>query len=317
VVAPKHAVYRLIGLNAHAERKLDLYLSRRAYRRAHGRYPDLDHPVLFTEKALARKLFEERPIFCKLSDKLHAREFVAERVGGQYLPGLYGVYRRFDDIDFGRLPDRFVIKTNHGSKFVLIADGTKPFDRAGARKLVERWMRTNYYDGSREKFYRNVARKIMVEELLTERAGAPAVDYRFYVYDGAAKFFYVSYRPEASGAEAKLLAESDGRALAFFDRTCRWFPVRQTLPGMPPASPQYFETLDQRWQFPIPDNIEEMLELAGKIGQGFDFVRIDMYNPGGRVLFGEFTTIPGGGIIPFDPPSYDRFFGEPWALKLA
>lgn len=313
----KHAAYRLVGLNAWAERKLDLYLSRRAYRRAHGRYPELDHPVLFTEKVLARKLFEERPIFSWLSDKLHAREFVAGRAGDQYLPRLYGVHEHFDDIDFERLPDRFVIKTNHGSKFVLIAGGAKPFDKAGARKLVQRWMRTNYYDGSREKFYRHIVRKIMVEELLTERSGAPATDYRFYVYDGVPKFFYVSYRPEASGEEARLLAESEGRALAFFDRTCRWFPVRQKLPGTPPAPPEYFENIDKRWKFPIPANIGQMFDVVEKIGRGFDFIRVDLYNPGDRILFGEFTTMPGGGIIPFDPPSYDRFFGEPWTLRLS
>ncbi len=316
VVAPKHAAYRLVGLNPRAERKLDLYLSRRAYRHAHGRYPDLDRPFLFTEKVLARKLFEEGPIFFRLSDKLLARDFVAERAGGQYLPMLLGVHRHFDEIDFARLPERFVIKTNHGSRFVLVVDGSRPFDKAGARRLVQRWMKTNYYDGSREKFYRFVARKIMVEELLTEHSGAPAVDYRFFVYDGTPRFFYTSYRPQASGAEARLLAESDGRMLAFFDRECRRIPVRQVLPGMPPTPREYFESLDRRWPFPIPANIDEMFDVAGKMGRGFDFVRIDMYNPGGRILFGEITTIPGGGLIRFDPPAYDRLFGEPWTLRL-
>ena len=317
VTEPKLAVFGLIGLNARAERKLDLYLARRTYRKAHGRYPDLAHPILFTEKVTARKLFEQRPIFAMLSDKLLSREFVAERMGRRYLPELYGTYECFDDIDFARLPDRFVIKTNHGSHFVLIADGKKPFDRNDARRLVRRWMRTNYYAGSREKFYRYVDRKIMVEEFLEEPSGTPAIDYRFFVYDGVAKFFYASFKPDVGDEEAKVFAETGGRDLAFFDRECRRLPVRLIMPGMQPAPAAFFKNPGRLAAFPIPSNIEEMFDIAGRIGRGFDFLRVDMYNPGGRILFGEFTTLPGGGVRPFDPPSYDLIFSEPWKLKLS
>jgi hypothetical protein len=317
VMKPKLALFGLIGLNARAERKLDHYLACRTYRNAHGRYPDLAHPVLFSEKTTARKLFEQRPIFATLSDKLLSREFAAGRVGRQILPKLYGAYECFEDIDFGRLPERFVIKTNHGSHFVLIADGRKPFDRNSARRLVRRWMRTNYYDGSREKFYRYVDRKIMIEEFLEEPSGAPAIDYRFFVYDGVPRFFYVSFTPDVGAEEAKAFAETGGHDLAFFDRACRRLPVRLIMPGMPPATPAFFENPGRLAAFAIPPNIEEMFDIAGKIGQGFDFLRIDMYNPAGRILFGEFTTLPGGGVRPFDPPTYDRIFGEPWNLKLS
>jgi hypothetical protein len=316
VTKAKLAVFGLIGLSARAERRLDLYLARRTYRNAHGRYPDLAQPFLFTEKITVRKLFEQRPIFATLSDKLLSRDFVADRMGRQYLPELYGAYECFEDIDFSRLPDRFVIKTNHGSHFVLIADGKKPFDRNSARRLVRRWMRTNYYDGSREKFYRYVDRKIMVEEFLEEPSGAPAIDYRFFVYDGVPKFFYVSFKPDVSAEEAKVYAETGGRDLAFFDRACRRLPVRLIMPGMPPAPPAHFENPSRLAAFPIPANIEKLFDIVAKIGRGFDFLRIDMYNPGGRILFGEFTTLPGGGVRPFDPPSYDLVFSEPWKLKL-
>ncbi len=313
----KLALYRLIGLSPWAERKLDLFLSRRAYRKAHGRYPDLDHPVLFSEKITARKLFEQRPIFAALSDKILSRDLVAERVGGQYLPHLYQVCDRFEEIDFARLPEKFVIKTNHGSHFVLLADGRRPFDRKQARRLVETWMRTNYYLNSREKFYRSVKRKIMIEEFLEEPSGAPAVDYRFFVYDGVPEYFYVSFRPDVGAEEMKAFAETGGRALAFFDKTCQRVPVRPIMPGTPPAPQGYFDDAARLAKFPIPSNIDKILEVAGAIGRGIDFLRVDMYNPGGRILFGEFTTMPGGGVRPFDPPQFDRVFGERWALKLS
>ena len=110
----KFALYRLIGLNAWAARRLDLYLSRRAYRKVYGREPNLEHPVLFSEKITARKLFDRRAIFSTLADKVLARDFVAGRIGKQFLPELYLVCDRFEEIDFDRLPDKFVLKTNHG-----------------------------------------------------------------------------------------------------------------------------------------------------------------------------------------------------------
>ena len=317
VAKPKLAVFGLIGINPRAGRRLDHYLARRTYRNAHGRYPDLAHPVLFSEKITARKLFEQRPVFATFSDKLLSRELVASRVGRQYLPELYGTYERFDDIDFGHLPERFVIKTNHGSHFVLVVDGKKPFDRNHARRLVQRWMKTNYYDGSREKFYRHVDRKIMIEEFLQEPSGAPAIDYRFFVYDGVPEFFYASFAPDVGAEEAKAFAQTGGHDLAFFDRACRRLPVRLIMPGMAPAPRAFFEDPGRLAAFAIPPNIEAMFDMAGRIASGIDFLRVDMYNPGGRILFGEFTTLPGGGVRPFDPPGYDLIFSKPWKLKLS
>ena len=207
----KLALYRLVGLSATAERRLDLYLSRRAYRKAHGREPDLEHPVLLSEKITARKLFDRRAIFSTLADKLLTRGFVAERIGNRFLPELYFVCDRFEEIDFDRLPDRFVIKANHGSHWVLFVEDKKAFDKAAGGKLVRRWMRTNYYVNSREAFYRSIKRKILVEEFLEESSGAPVIDYKFFVYDGVAKYFSISTRRSVKGE----------RAAAFFDRACR------------------------------------------------------------------------------------------------
>ena len=101
----KRALYHLVGLNAKAEWLLDVHLSRRVYRKAFGREPNLEHPLLFSEKVVARKLFDRRPVFPMLADKLLAREFAADRIGNQFLPELYFVCDRFEEIDFERLPD--------------------------------------------------------------------------------------------------------------------------------------------------------------------------------------------------------------------
>jgi teichuronopeptide biosynthesis TupA-like protein len=300
--AAKLALYRLIGANPAAARYLDLYLSRRAYRHSYGREPDLVNPRLFSEKVMARKLFEQRPIFWMLADKLKAREFAAARIGEGYLPRLLAVAERFDDIDFTRLPQHFVIKPNHGSQWAIVNDGHKPFDIAVARKLVNSWMRTDYYWPSRERFYRQVERRVMVEECLEEPSGDPVMTYRFFVFDSVPRFYYAARKSH------------DGRVvIQHFDENCRLLPVRLVAPGY--TAEHYAARSGE--VLPVPSNIGELFELARRLGAGFDLMRVDLYDPGGRALFGEYTTLSGGGLVAFDPPEYDRIFGEMWKLALS
>jgi hypothetical protein len=288
----KILAYRLIGLNAWAARRLDIYLSLRAYRKTFGKNPNLVQPSLFSEKVTARKLFDRRPIMAQLADKLFAREFAAARIGATYLPRLLMVCERFEEIDFDRLPGKFVIKANHGTHWVLLVDDKAALDRAAARKTVNRWMKTNYYVNSREYFYRDVKPRIMVEEFLEEPSGAPVIEFRFFVYDGAVKYLTVHQSNILGGP----------RANTRFNRALEKIPSAEPLEPMP--------------ELKMPSNIEQMFDLASRLGQGFDFIRADLYTPGGRIVFGELTTLPMGGVRKMKPPGTDERFGEPWNLNL-
>ena len=301
--AIKISLYRLIGLNARTERWLDLYLTRRMYRRVFGREPDLSNPVLFSEKITARKLFERRPIFTTISDKVLVRDFVADRIGPQFLTKLHFVGERFEDIDFDSLPNEFVIKANHGCRWMSIVENKKTFDRNAARKQFRRWLRDSYHLYSREYIYKNIERRVLVEELLKESAGAPAIDYKFYVYDGVVRFVLVTRRVGKT------------RILTFFDRDGRRHEVRgvslsSAHTARPPSSQPGLAPTE------FPANFEPMAAIAAELGRGFDFMRVDLYNPGGRILFGELTPLPTGGVIAYDPPEFDRTLGEPWRLAL-
>jgi hypothetical protein len=291
--------YRSMGLTATTERHLDFYLSRRMYRRVFGREPDLVNPTLFSEKVTARKLFERRPIFTTINDKVLVRDFVAERIGPQYLSKLHFTGERFEDIDFDRLPDEFVIKANHGCHWLALVEDKKTFDREKARRRFRRWLRDSYYLYSRERMYKDIRRKIIVEEYLRESSGAPATDYKLFVYDGVVHFLRVS------------AGERDGdRNFDFFDSTGRHLRVAGISPrnrGHPPPAAKAVE---------FPANFEELSQIAGKLAQGFDFMRVDLYSPKGRILFGEMTPLPTGGVIAYDPPEFDRILGAPWRLSL-
>lgn len=303
----KLAIYGMIGRNPWAARSLDRYLARRMFRRVFGRYPDLARPVLFNEKITARKLFDQRTVFPLLADKLKMRDFIAGRLGERALPALLGVQERFDDIDFDRLPDKFVIKPNHGSHWVMVVEDKKALDRAVARRRVQGWLRTNYYVNSREVFYRDVRPKIMIEEYLQEDGGTPASDYKCYVFDGVLQFFSIGWRPSVAIQKQAV----------FFDRDGRELPVRVEYPDAVVKRPYIGEPgHDPASLPPMPANLERLIEAAEKVAKGFDFIRADLYTTSGRILVGELTSLPNGGIRAFDPPEYDRIFGNYWQLVL-
>ncbi len=302
--AARIMLYRLIGLSPWAARRLDLFLPLRAYRRRFGRKPDLGQPVLFSEKVMVRRLFDRRPVFSLLADKLRAREFAAARIGAAYLPRLLMVCDRFEEIDFDRLPDRFVIKANHGAHWVLFVEDKAALDRNAARRTVNRWLKTSYYVASREYFYKDISPRIMVEEFLKEESGAPAIEYRLYTFGGKVKFFSIQRR----------LVTGEKPTIARFTRAGARLPdpVRLSLGAaiMAPAG-----ALPGNVEFPA--NLDQILEIGDRLGQGFDFIRVDLYNPGGRIRFGEMTSLPMGGVLPFNPPICEQIFGQEWNLQLA
>jgi len=307
----KFALYKLIGLSPAGARCLDIHLSRRAFRKAFGRDPDFSHPVLFGEKVTVRKLFDRRKIFRLMADKLWVRDFIIGKLGEPFVPKLYAVYRQFEEIDFDRLPNKFVIKPNHGTHWVLFVEDKKTLDKAAARRTVNGWMRTNYYVNSREIFYRDVKPRIMVEELLEEASGKPVIDYKFFAFDGVTRFISATRR-------ATVTAD---REAAIFDRAYREIPIqvefansvykKERADSPEPAG----ETSTSRLS--LPPNIDEMIKIADALAEGFDFIRVDLYSPGGRILVGELTSLPAGGVRPFEPPEYERQFGDYWKQVLS
>jgi hypothetical protein len=275
-----------------------------------GREANLTSPILFSEKITARKLFERRPIFTTISDKVLVRDYVADRIGHEFLPKVHLVCDRFEDIDFDRLPDEFVIKANHGCRWLSIVEDKKAFDRAAARKQFRRWLRDSYHLYSREYFYKNIQRKLLIEELLKESSGTPVIDYKFFVYDGTTRFLLVTKRHFIGGE----------RALTFFDRNGQKFNVRGTglhkLRSIAKARPPGDQREKPAIEVTFPANFEQLSRVATELARGFDFLRVDLYNPGGRILFGELTALPTGGVIGYEPAEFDRILGEPWHLAL-
>ena len=96
-----------------------------------GETLNLDNPRTFNEKIQWLKLYDSTPIKTLLADKYAVRGWIKEKIGAKYLVPLLGVWDSFDDINFNTLPERFVLKCNHGSGYNIIVKDKSKLDLGG------------------------------------------------------------------------------------------------------------------------------------------------------------------------------------------
>ncbi len=166
------------------ELAFDVLKSMELYKQAHGRLPNLLFPKTFNEKVVHRSLFDRRPILRQFADKYAVRAYVAERLGPQLLPRLYWVTEDPADIPFDQLPDRFVVKPTHGAGWIEIVRDKAALDTGKLIRTCNDWLSRNFYQVCRERIYKDIPRRILVEELLDDGAGQVPADHKLFVFHG-------------------------------------------------------------------------------------------------------------------------------------
>ena len=242
-----------------------------------------------TEKLLARLLFDRNPRLTLFADKIAVRDFVAARVGADCLTTVYGVISDAAQIDDLNLPHQFVMKPTHLTGAIKLVRSHETVDAVELRSLATSWLTRNHGVDAGEWAYRDVAPGVMFEELL-DVGGRPPADFKFHCFDGE-----IAWVSVFSGRFQTL-------SCALYDADFRPLPVRLT---------DYPLTRDLE---PRPANFSQMVDVARKLSEGVDYVRVDLYSVGRRVVFGELTNYPGAGLLRFDPPSWDTTFGRYWSL---
>lgn len=252
-----------------------------------GKKLNLKAPEEFNEKIQWLKVFYKDPRLTQLVDKYAVRAYVKEKVGEKYLNELLAVYDRVGEVDFSKLPDRFVIKGVHGCHFNLIVSDRSQLVPWKARLKLRKWMSKNqYYRGGLEWAYKNVPHRLMAEAYLEEMGKKVINDYKFFCFDGQPLFLQIDLDR----------GEMDYRC--YYDLNWKKLPFtteRNT----------FYEG-----ELPRPVNFEEMVSVATRLAADFPFVRVDLYNLDGRVLFGEMTFYPADGRKEFIPQEYNRIIGD-------
>ena len=252
------------------------------YFKSYQRFPDLDRPRLFSEKCQALKLME--PNLAPYIDKVLVKDFVRDRIGEQYVvptlyagPGLPPLSER-------TWPLPYVIKTNHGSGGNIFVR-ERP-DWTGIEAELAAMLAYDFSTASGETFYSAIRRQVLVEPFIGEGADLP-VDYKIFTCSGEPQFIQVDTDREHAHKRV------------FFDLDWNRLPIRLGYPEDPRPMPR-------------PSKLEEMLALAGRLAEGFGFVRVDFYEVGERLYFGEMTFTPESGLSRFEPESVDVELGAKW-----
>ncbi len=257
-------------------------------RAALGYDPNLRQPRTFNEKLGWRILHDRNPLLALTTDKINVRRYVADRVGDDVLVPLLGIWSRAEDVEWEKLPNRFVLKGSHGWNMNLLVHDRMTLDTSAAASQADGWLRRNHYQAAGEWAYRDLVPRLLAEEMLLDADGGIPADLKFYVFRGRAKLLRVH-----TGRHGDHRANS-------YDEQLRPLPLMQ----LAKPDPHYV----------LPPEAHDALRLAERIGAEFDFARVDLYCVGGQVRFGEITHYDGNACAPFRPASFDRMMGDYWTL---
>ena len=275
-------------LRIHGDGMPDEEYIREVYRLRTGHEPDLEDPRTYTEKLQWLKLHDRKPLYTVMQDKIAVRQYVRDTIGEEYLIPLLGVWENADDVPFGDLPDRFVIKCNHDCASVIICRDRSRFDAERAREKLRACLKTNYYDAGREWAYRDIPPKILAEKYMCAPGEKQLTDYKFFCFSGEAKLVMVT-SGEAHTAE---------RRCDFYDPDFNRLPIER---GRMSGTDREREK---------PEGFDRLIPLAEKIAGDIPFIRVDFYLIGGHPYFGEVAFYPSGGFAEFRPRSWEEKVGS-------
>lgn len=264
-----------------------MYISLYYYMKMHKKM-NWKNPQTFNEKLQWLKLYDRKPEYTKMVDKYEAKKYVADRIGEEYIIPTLGVWDKFDDIDFDKLPDQFVLKCTHDSGGLAICRDKNSFDKQAAKKKIDRSLKNNYYWSSREWPYKNVKPRIIAEKYMEDTATAELRDYKIFTFDGVAKALFIATERANETEETKF---------DFFDVEFNHLPFTNGHPNADicPAKPETFD---------------EMIKLAERLSINIPHLRVDLYEVNGKAYFGELTFSHWGGMMPFEPAEWDKTFGD-------
>lgn len=250
---------------------------------------DLKDPKTFNEKLNWIKLHDRRELYTQLADKYTVRQYVASKIGEEYLIPLLGKWDTFDDIDFDTLPDKFVLKCNHRSRDAVVCRDKSKLDISAVHHNYSKWLKRNFYWEMREWAYKNIKSCIIAEELIGDETTMKSpIDYKFSCFNGNADNVMLCVGRETGSAN-----------YYFFDK--EWNLLKYNTGGM--DAPEGFT-------LPKPPKIDEMFKIAETLSEGIPYARVDLYYEQDKIYFGEITIYPSAGYDSKILISTDELFGK-------
>lgn len=294
ITAPKKAlryINRRLTVKGFYKWQSDEAFLKKEFRYSMGKALNLENPQTYNEKLQWLKLYDRKTIYNTMVDKYEAKKYVADIIGEEYIIPTLGVWDKFEDIDFDKLPEQFVLKCTHDSGGLSICRDKSKFDKKKAEKKIKRSLKKNFYWSGREWPYKDVKPRIIAEVYMDDEAEAKGLtDYKFFCFNGEAKLLYVSQG----------LENHDTASISFYDMNGEEMPFHR----------KDFKPMKKGYK--VPSSFDEMTRLANQIAQKVQspFVRVDLYSVRGSIYFSEITFYPCSGMVPFEPEEWDKTLGD-------
>lgn len=255
-----------------------------------GRKLNLKNPKTFNEKLQWLKLYNHKPEYTIMVDKVKAKEYVAKLIGEEHIIPTLGVWDDPDDIDFDALPDQFVLKCNHnsGTGMCICRDKSK-LDIEKVKAELRKGLKENYFMRWREWPYKNVPRKILAEKFMVDESGTELKDYKIFCFNGEPRYCQV------------ISDRNTDEKIDFYDM--HW----KRLVGLVGLNDKVHNS---EYAIPCPESFENMKQMASLLAKSIPFSRIDFYEINHQAYFGEITFFPATGFGNFNPREWNVKIGD-------
>ena len=250
-----------------------------------GYWPNLKSPQTYNEKLQWLKLHNKNPLYTQLVDKIEVRNYIKEKIGSEYLVPLLGTWNSFDDIDFDKLPNQFVLKTNHDSGGLVICQNKNKLDLNKVKRKLTESLKFNYYWALREWPYKNVKPRILCEKFLNEDNEECLTDYKFFCFNGIPKIMYISKDRAAQPTTD------------FFDMDFNHLNIRMKDPNS--------KIIPQK-----PQNFDKMKALATILAKDKPHIRVDFFCIHDKIYAGELTFFHMSGFSHIYPIEWEKTLGS-------
>ncbi len=257
------------------------------YRKIFNEKLNLKNPQTFNEKLQWLKLYNRNPEYTKMVDKYEAKNYVASVIGKEYIIPTIGLYDKFDDIDFDKLPNQFVIKCTHDCASTIIVKDKNNFDINEVRKKINTNLKKNFFYNGREWVYKNVKPRIIIEKYMEDKQNKSMRDYKFFCFNGMVELLYISDD-----------SHTNYQKIAFFDKNFNKLDCKR-------KDYNDFKQLPNK-----PKNFEKMKTFSSILSRNIPHVRVDWYEINGKLYFGELTFYTCSGFIPFEDKEWDKKLGD-------
>lgn len=265
----------------------DAIFLKKKYKIITGKELNLVEPKTFNEKLQWLKLNDRKEIYTMMADKYKMRQYVSEKLNGEYTIPLLGVWDSPDEIDFESLPDQFVLKCNHNSGLgMCICKNKKELDYNKVKKELTKGIKQDYYLAHREWPYKDIPRKIICEKYMVDDSEEGMLaDYKFFCFNGKPKLMYISH-------DASSFPTTD-----FFDMEFNHIDMKMKDPN-------------SNKKIEKPMCFEQMKQFSEKLAEGTKFLRVDYYYINNKIYVGELTFFHNAGFGKIYPEKWEDTLGK-------